>query len=91
MDDFLIMYSSIINNIDQIRRKIQNASEIARTCLGFFERVHNSLVGKCQAFVEMEEEYVKKYSVTRKRRNDNDNPLFNRNKRLFIILKILIF
>lgn len=67
------MYSSIISNIDEIRRKIQNASEIAR---GFFKRIHNSLVGKCQAFVEMEEEYVKKYFVTRKRRNNNDNPLF---------------
>lgn len=70
------MYSSIISNIDEIRRKIQNASEIARACLGFFKRIHNSLVGKCQAFVEMEEEYVKKYFVTRKRRNNNDNPLF---------------
>ncbi|EFN85178.1 hypothetical protein EAI_06371, partial [Harpegnathos saltator] len=49
-----LIYSSLINNIQELHQRIQNAADWIRRRLGIFERVRNFIIRRCQARVERE-------------------------------------
>lgn len=60
------VYSSIINNLEELQNRICNACEIIRQRYGIFERVCNFVRGKCQECMEMEGRTCRTVSVNRK-------------------------